>query len=187
MYSVTTPGLWFSSLGMPCGMPLGCLDIFFSDSIFFYFNMRFSRYMLDWILSVIRKLKNLNPLITGKNQLLRTALPCWLRLTHPFRSYLQAAQVSPLSPPAKMCLFYLKHSCEWLCPVRSASRNKYYYQSGTHLLSHIVSNIVPSAAYVLTVVFGMGTGVPHKRIGTGCFWTFLSKIQQCPKPLLLLP
>ena len=40
-------------------------------------------------------------------------------------------------------------------------------ESGTHLLSHIVSNIVPSAAYALTVVFGMGTGVSHKRIGTG--------------------
>ena len=48
-----------------------------------------------------------------------------------------------------------KHSFEWL-----------FYESGTHLLSHIVSNIVPSAAYVLTVVFGMGTGVPHKRIAT---------------------
>ena len=43
----------------------------------------------------------------------------------------------------------------------------YYFESGTHLLSHIVSNIVPSAAYVLTIVFGMGTGVSHKRIGTG--------------------
>ena len=32
--------------------------------------------------------------------------------------------------------------------------------SGSHLLSHIVSNAVPSAATVLTVVFGMGTGVP---------------------------
>ena len=40
-------------------------------------------------------------------------------------------------------------------------------ESGPHLLSHIVSNIVPSAAYVLTVVFGMGTGVSHWRIGTG--------------------
>ena len=44
-------------------------------------------------------------------------------------------------------------------------------ESGTHLLSHAVSSIVPSAAYVLTVVFGMGTGVSHKRIGTGIlFW-----------------
>ena len=38
--------------------------------------------------------------------------------------------------------------------------------SGVHLLSHIVSNAVPSAACVLTVVFGMGTGVSHKRIAT---------------------
>ena len=39
--------------------------------------------------------------------------------------------------------------------------------SGTRLLSHIVSNVVPSAARVLTVVFGMGTGVSPGRIGTG--------------------
>ena len=35
---------------------------------------------------------------------------------------------------------------------------------GTHLLSHAVSSIVPSASWVLTVVFGMGTGVSPKRI-----------------------
>ena len=40
-------------------------------------------------------------------------------------------------------------------------------ESGTHLLSHAVSSIVPSAAYVLTVVFGMRTGVSPKRIVTG--------------------
>ena len=45
--------------------------------------------------------------------------------------------------------------------------NFFFKKSGTHLLSHIVSNIVSSAAYVLTVVFGMGTGVSHRRIGTG--------------------
>ena len=39
--------------------------------------------------------------------------------------------------------------------------------TGGHLFSHIVSNEVPSAAYVLTVVFGMGTGVSRKRITTG--------------------
>ena len=39
--------------------------------------------------------------------------------------------------------------------------------SGTLLLSHAVSSIVPSAAWVLTVVFGMGTGVTPRRIGTG--------------------
>ena len=42
-------------------------------------------------------------------------------------------------------------------------------KSGSHLLSHTVSNTVPSAAYVLTIVFGMGTGVSHKRIATRNF------------------
>ena len=42
-----------------------------------------------------------------------------------------------------------------------------FKKSGTHLLSHTVTSIVPSAAYVLTIVFGMGTGVTRKRIGTG--------------------
>ena len=40
-------------------------------------------------------------------------------------------------------------------------------EAGSHLLSHIVSNVVPSAARGLTVVFGMGTGVPPGRIATG--------------------
>ena len=38
---------------------------------------------------------------------------------------------------------------------------------GTHLSSHTVSSIVLSAACGLTIVFGMGTGVSHKRIDTG--------------------
>ena len=38
--------------------------------------------------------------------------------------------------------------------------------SGNLLLSHIVSNIVPSAARVLTIVFGMRTGVSLWRIVT---------------------
>ena len=37
---------------------------------------------------------------------------------------------------------------------------------GSHLLSHAVSSIVPSAASGLTIVFGMGTGVSRKRIAT---------------------
>ena len=39
--------------------------------------------------------------------------------------------------------------------------------SGIHLFSRAVSSTVPSAAYGLTVVFGMGTGVSPKRIDTG--------------------
>ena len=45
--------------------------------------------------------------------------------------------------------------------------------SGVHLLSHTVSSAVPSAACVLTVVFGMGTGVSHKRIDTRNIQLFL--------------
>ena len=46
-------------------------------------------------------------------------------------------------------------------------------QSGSHLLSHAVSSIVPSASWVLTIVFGMGTGVSPRRIATGKFVTNL--------------
>ena len=38
--------------------------------------------------------------------------------------------------------------------------------SGSRLLSHAVSSIVPSAARIFTVVFGMGTGVSSARIAT---------------------
>ena len=46
---------------------------------------------------------------------------------------------------------------------------KPFYNSGSHLLSHTVSSAVPSAAWVLTIVFGMGTGVSPKRIDTRNF------------------
>ena len=39
--------------------------------------------------------------------------------------------------------------------------------SGSHLLSHFVSKAVPSAVWVLTIVFGMRTGVTPRRIATG--------------------
>ena len=52
-------------------------------------------------------------------------------------------------------------------PALSHQVSLFFSWSGGHLLSHIVSNAVPSAAWVLTVVFGMGTGVSPKRIATG--------------------
>lgn len=45
----------------------------------------------------------------------------------------------------------------------------FFFKFGGHLLSHIVSNAVPSAAWVLTIVFGMGTGVSPRRIATKKF------------------
>ena len=47
------------------------------------------------------------------------------------------------------------------------SHTSFLFWSGSHLLSHAVSSIVPSAAQVLTIVFGMGTGVSPERIATG--------------------
>ena len=54
-----------------------------------------------------------------------------------------------------------------LSGVRSNRLSYKPIESGIHLLSHAVSSIVPSADQVLTVVFGMGTGVSPNRIGTG--------------------
>ena len=45
----------------------------------------------------------------------------------------------------------------------------FFIKSGSHLLSRVVSNQVPSAAHVLTYVFGMGTSVSHERIATRNF------------------
>ena len=50
---------------------------------------------------------------------------------------------------------------------RWAIEDHFYFVSGSHLLSRAVSSQVSSAACVLTVVFGMGTGVSHRRIATG--------------------
>ena len=57
------------------------------------------------------------------------------------------------------------------CVSRSilhAAPNFSFY-SGGHLLSRTVSSEVPSAVWVLTVVFGMGTGVSPIRIAARSF------------------
>ena len=59
--------------------------------------------------------------------------------------------------------------------------------AGGHLLSHTVSSIVPSAAQVLTIVFGMGTGVSPVRIATSKIRCPLATQQQyisCTRPFL---
>ena len=43
------------------------------------------------------------------------------------------------------------------------------HNSGSHLLSHAVASIVPSAVWGLTIVFGMETGVSPRRIAAGIF------------------
>ena len=49
---------------------------------------------------------------------------------------------------------------------------KYLYKSGSLLLSRAVSSQVSSAVRVLTIVFGMGTGVSPGRIATGIILFF---------------
>ena len=78
--------------------------------------------------------------------------------------YLSSENYDPLSP--NMGLSGLEPPTSRLSGVRSNRLSYKPIESGIHLLSHAVSSIVPSAAYVLTVVFGMGTGVSHKRIDT---------------------
>ena len=60
-----------------------------------------------------------------------------------------------------------------LSGVRSnrLSYKPFFYGFGSHLLSHTVSSAVLSASQVLTIVFGMGTGVSPGRIATEIFCT----------------
>ena len=53
-----------------------------------------------------------------------------------------------------------------LLPSHRSYSNVFINKSGSHLLFHTVSSIVPSAVQVLTVVFGMRTGVAPARIAT---------------------
>ena len=60
-----------------------------------------------------------------------------------------------------------------------------YKMSGTHLCSHAVTSVVFSADQVLTIVFGMGTGVTPDRIDTRQIFNVLyidSKIRQYTNP-----
>ena len=64
-----------------------------------------------------------------------------------------------------MCSFQGTSSTSVLPHLLGPSKIKISFKGpGSHLLSHAVSSIVPSAAQVLTIVFGMGTGVDvYKR------------------------
>ena len=62
-------------------------------------------------------------------------------------------------------------------PFRPSTVEHFFFCSGGHLLSHAVSSIVPSAVQVLTVVFGMGTGVSPARIAARSFFLRKEVIQ----------
>ena len=90
----------------------------------------------------------------GDNEI-RTRDPLLARQVLSQLSYTPILGLSGLEPPTSR-----------LSGVRS---NRLSYKPicfGSHLLSHAVSSIVSSAAKVLTIVFGMRTGVSPKRIAT---------------------
>ena len=71
-----------------------------------------------------------------------------------------------------MRLSYSRSTCR-SCPRRARAKHiflcarlRFINKSGSRLLFHTVSSIVPSAVQVLTVVFGMRTGVAPARIAT---------------------
>ena len=55
-------------------------------------------------------------------------------------------------------------------------------ESGTHLLSRAVTHQVSSAVQVLTVVFGMGTGVSPERIATENILMTRTRIELVSQP-----
>ena len=89
--------------------------------------------------------------------------PCLNRLTIGPYYFLRSSpsRVRTYDPPVNSRMLY-----------RWAIEDHFYFVSGSHLLSRAVSSQVSSAACVLTVVFGMGTGVSHRRIATGNFMLF---------------
>ena len=115
----------------------------------------FSSHRLLTVLSVIRNFNLLKPLITGKTSY-HNSTSLLIGLT----------PVSRSSPFTVLFPTELTYRCLFLYEQVPTC---FFLWSGAHLLSHIVSNAVPSAAQVLTVVFGMGTGVSPKRIDTGSF------------------
>ena len=61
--------------------------------------------------------------------------------------------------------------------------SNYFLYPGSHLLSRAVSSQVSSAVCVLTVVFGMGTGVSHRRIATGISLGTFQRLQNQTRSL----
>ena len=95
-------------------------------------------------------------------------LPSFQRrsLIHLCSVFISISQSLVALPFQVMGLSGLEPPTSRLSGVRSNRLSYKPIESGIHLLSHAVSSIVPSADQVLTVVFGMGTGVSPDRIDT---------------------
>ena len=67
---------------------------------------------------------------------------------------------------ARQVLSQLSYTPMRILPLSKSFTANILFYTGSHLLSHTVSSAVPSADQVLTIVFGMGTGVSPERIAT---------------------
>ena len=158
---------------------------------FFYknlslFNMQFSRYMgkiktwkLSWKLVFISSFQ----------RLILSRACTWPKGQRPWGAHVSRMRDAVFTAPD----WYLSviRMLNPLSPLITGKNQLYFLflflNSGIHLLSHAVSSIVPSAAYVLTVVFGMGTGVSHMRINTRNLLASFLKDSTVSKTPTLLP
>ena len=140
--------------------------------------MKFSRYILFCKLLLsepmeMERFELLTPCLQGRCSP-NWATPPWMRafplsrrsLIHLCSVFISISQSLLALPFWVMGLSGLEPPTSRLSGVRSNRLSYKPIESGIHLLSHAVSSIVPSADQVLTVVFGMGTGVSPDRIDT---------------------
>ena len=138
--------------------------------------MRFSRYILFWLFYQSSEIKISFHLWSLVNPVMLNSTALLVGLT--WRYF----------PLINTTIFHLS-LCSCLYLYKKSFR-LFSYRFGSHLLSHTVSSAVPSASQVLTIVFGMGTGVSPGRIATEKFctlWALITKQQISFNPLLLLP
>ena len=97
--------------------------------------------------------------------------------------FIQFSMYNFAGSPALVGLSGLEPPTSRLSGVRSnrlSYKPIFFFKFGGHLLSHTVTSAVPSAALVLTIVFGMGTGVSPKRIATSSSYPVLETAKSIP-------
>ena len=129
--------------------------------------MKFSRYICTLHSKLFHVLFGY-PVITSGAEGIRTPDPLLARQVLSQLSYtpvLRVMGLSGLEPPTSRLSGVRSNRLSYK-PLYKTLSGIILFSSGSHLPSHTVSSAVLSAAWVLTIVFGMGTGVPPKRIAT---------------------
>ena len=133
--------------------------------------MRFSRYNTGCLSAIsIQKISVCRSLTDDLSILKQQAVVSIIRIAPSYDSH-NPPKIR-ISAPCASCPFSLHpqgHSgIRMQASMPSDFSDDYLKKDpGSHLLSHTVSSAVSSASWVLTIVFGMGTGVSPRRIATG--------------------